>query len=81
MTNIKISGIMYLEEGIADFFYPLANKQIRKEVKIVDDYIAYRQTLTESCADVYTDNIQNSYDYADEYQGCQSWYEYQKEWN
>lgn len=47
----------------------------------MDDYMAYRQTLTEPCADVYTDNIQSSYDYADAYQGCQSWYEYQKEWN
>lgn len=45
------------------------------------DYIAYKQTITEPSADVYTDNIQNDYDYADEYQGCQSWYEYQQEWN
>ena len=54
----------------------------------MDDYIAYRQTLTEPCADVYTDNIQSDYDAYDSdydaydtYQGCQSWYEYQKEWN
>lgn len=47
----------------------------------MDDYMAYRQTLTEPCSDVYTDNIQNNYDAYDAYQGCRSWYEYQKEWN
>lgn len=47
----------------------------------MDDYMAYRQMILAPCDDVYTDNIQNSYDYADEYQGCRSWYEYEKEWN
>lgn len=47
----------------------------------MDDYMAYRQTILAPCDDVYTDNIQNSYDTYDTYQGCQSWYEYQKEWN
>ena len=45
----------------------------------MNDYIAYRQTILEPCADVYTDNIQSGYDAYDAYQGCQSWYEYQKE--
>ena len=48
---------------------------------MVDDYTAYKQTILEPCADVYTDNIQSDYDAYDTYQGCQSWYEYQKEWN
>jgi hypothetical protein len=47
----------------------------------VDDYTAYKQTILEPCDDVYTDNIQSDYDAYDTYQGCQSWYEYQKEWN
>lgn len=47
----------------------------------MDDYMAYRQTILAPWNDVYTDDTQNSYDYADEYQGCQSWYEYRKEWN
>lgn len=47
----------------------------------MDDYMAYRQTILAPCDDVYTDDIQNSYDYADEYQGCRAWYEYQELWN
>lgn len=47
----------------------------------MDDYTAYRQTLTEPRADVYTDDIQSDYDACDAYQGCRSWYEYQEEWN
>lgn len=47
----------------------------------MDDYMAYRQTITELCNDVYTDNIQNAYDAYDTYQGCESWYEYQMTWN
>lgn len=47
----------------------------------MDDYTAYKQTILEPRDDAYTDNIQNGYDVYDTYQGCQSWYEYQKEWN
>ena len=47
----------------------------------MNDYILYTQTVLDSSNVIYTDDTQNSYDYADEYQGCQSWYEYQKEWN
>lgn len=42
------------------------------------DYINYIQTVLEP---LYTDDQQNDYDYSDEFQGCQSWYEYQQEWN
>lgn len=45
------------------------------------DYICYIQTLLDPADDTYTDYRQNDYDYADEFQGCQSWYEYQQEWN
>jgi hypothetical protein len=72
---------MEMKRGVI-FFCPLTKQQIiDKVVKTVDDYTAYRQTLTEPCSDVYTDNIQSDYDAYDTYQGCQSWYEYQKEWN
>lgn len=47
----------------------------------MNDYILYTQTILDPSDVIYTDDTQNSYDYADEYQGCQSWYEYQKEWN
>lgn len=47
----------------------------------MDDYMAYRQTILEPWEDGYTDNIQSDYDAHDSYQGCQGWYEYQKEWN
>jgi hypothetical protein len=47
----------------------------------VNDYILYTQTVLDPSDVIYTDDTQNSYDYADEYQGCRSWYEYQKEWN
>lgn len=47
----------------------------------MDEYMSYRQTILEPCADVYTDDIQSDYDAYDTYQGCRSWYEYEKEWN
>lgn len=65
-----------------NLFYPLTKQQIiDKAVKTVDEYMSYRQTILEPCADVYTDDIQSDYDAYDTYQGCQSWYEYQMEWN
>lgn len=67
--------------GIVDFSIPSQNNKKRKRVQTVDDYTAYRQTILAPCDDVYTDDIQNSYDYADAYQGCRAWYEYQELWN
>ena len=80
MTKCKIRFIIYSEDE-RQYFYILTQYKVRKEVQTVDDYTAYRQTITEPCADVYTDSIQNDYDAYDTYQGCQSWYEYQREWN
>lgn len=47
-----------------DFSIPSQNNKIRKKVQIVDDYMAYRRTILAPCDDVYTDDIQSSYDYA-----------------
>lgn len=47
----------------------------------MNDYMLYIQTVLDPSDVIYTDDTQNSYDYADEYQGCQSWYEYQETWN
>lgn len=40
-----------------DFSIPSQNNKIRKKVQIVDDYMAYRQTILAPCDDVYTDDI------------------------
>lgn len=47
----------------------------------MNDYIFYTQSVLDSSDVIYTDNTQNNYDAYDTYQGCRSWYEYQKEWN
>lgn len=45
------------------------------------EYFYYIQTILRLSDPEYTDNQQNDYDCYDEFQGCESWHNYQETWN